>query len=272
MLVSFGITAQNKEEFPEYDYLVGENIPAMVRIRNNLFICETEVTNAEYRAYLSSLISSDAANKQYRKALPDTLVWKAPLAYNDPYVMYYFRHPSYDDYPVVGVSPKQVEEYCKWQEKQIKDFYQEIEYIEDINVECRLPTEKEWEFAARADNIDAVLPWEGTTFYDKNGLEMANCRIACIPSTLDTKKSITTSVYEYAPNDFGLYSMAGNVAEMVFSNDAKGQIYEKNETEQIVLKGGSWCQASFFAIIKTRHEYYHTDKYIGFRYVCEIKQ
>ncbi len=272
MSVPVGVIAQKTEKYAVYEYLVGENIPAMVRIRNNLYMCETEVTNAEYRAYLTGLLKSNGTDELYRKALPDTLVWKAPLAYNDPYINYYFRHPSYDDYPVVGVAPMQVKEFCNWQAKQIMNLIKVEENMNDVNVVCRLPTEEEWEFAAQAGNMDAVLPWEGTTFYDKNGTERANFRIDCKPITLDTKEQITTSVYKYAPNDFGLYSMAGNVAEMVFCNDTDKQTDMKYHKEQIILKGGSWCQASFFAIIKTQHDYWYTDKYIGFRYVCEIKQ
>ena len=57
----------------------------------------------------------------YKKALPDTLVWRRPMAYNEPYVQYYFRHPSYNDYPVVGVSWLQASDYCAWSTDRVNE-------------------------------------------------------------------------------------------------------------------------------------------------------
>ena len=58
----------------------------------------------------------------YYNALPDTLVWRSPLSYNEPYVQNYLRHPAYQDYPVVGVSWDQVQDYCQWRTDRVNEF------------------------------------------------------------------------------------------------------------------------------------------------------
>jgi gliding motility-associated lipoprotein GldJ len=92
------------------------NTPKRVTV-NSFFIDRTEVANVHYREYLYWL-ENTFSDEQYKKvlegALPDTLVWRSELAYNEPYVEYYFRHPSYNYYPVVGVNWKQATDYCIW--------------------------------------------------------------------------------------------------------------------------------------------------------------
>ena len=76
---------------------------------------ETEVKNLDYREYLYWISRVfDEYPEVYQRALPDTLVWRSKLAYNEPYVEYYFRHPAYQDYPVVGVNWLQANDYCAW--------------------------------------------------------------------------------------------------------------------------------------------------------------
>lgn len=92
------------------------NIPKRITV-NSFFIDKTEVANVHYREYLYWL-ENTFSDEQYQKVLddakPDTLVWRSELAYNEPYVEYYFRHPSYNYYPVVGVNWKQATDYCIW--------------------------------------------------------------------------------------------------------------------------------------------------------------
>jgi formylglycine-generating enzyme len=92
------------------------NVPKRITV-NSFFIDKTEVANVHYREYLYWL-ENTFSDEQYKQvldgALPDTLVWRSELAYNEPYVEYYFRHPSYNYYPVVGISWKQATDYCIW--------------------------------------------------------------------------------------------------------------------------------------------------------------
>jgi formylglycine-generating enzyme len=98
------------------------NVPRRVTV-SSFYMDETEVRNIDYREYLYWLDRVFGASypEVYRKALPDTLVWREELAYNEPLVETYFRHPSYDDYPVVGVNWTQANEYCKWRTDRVNE-------------------------------------------------------------------------------------------------------------------------------------------------------
>lgn len=97
------------------------NVPRRVTVAS-FYIDETEVTNYDYRIYTSWLrkVYPNDIQKQ-EAALPDTLVWRRALAYNEPYVSNYFRHPAYANYPVVGVSWLQATEYCKWRTDRVNE-------------------------------------------------------------------------------------------------------------------------------------------------------
>ncbi len=98
------------------------NIPRRVTVAS-FYMDETEVANVHYREYLDwtwRVFGSDFPDV-YRRALPDSLVWRSQLAYNEPYVEYYFRYPAYDFYPVVGVSWVQASEFCKWRTDRVNE-------------------------------------------------------------------------------------------------------------------------------------------------------
>jgi len=98
------------------------NQPHRVTIAS-FYIDETEVRNLDYLEYLYWLNRVYATDYPgvYRKALPDTLVWRDKLAYNEPLVEYYFRHPAYRNYPVVGVSWIQATDYCAWRTDRVNE-------------------------------------------------------------------------------------------------------------------------------------------------------
>lgn len=161
------------------------NQPRRVTIAS-FYMDETEVTNYDYRQYLAWLRTAYPNSDKAEFATPDTLVWRSALAYNEPYVNNYLRHPSYSNYPVVGVSWVQASEYCKWRTDRVNEYllikngyisldsaqqnsnvfttegYLNGHYVglpgkneEKIRWEnglllpnYRLPTEAEWEYAA----------------------------------------------------------------------------------------------------------------------------
>ncbi len=90
---------------------------------SSFYMDETEVSNLDYREYLYWLdrVYGESYPEVYKKSLPDTLVWREELAYNEPYVETYFRHPAYDNYPVVGVNWLQANEYCKWRTDRVNE-------------------------------------------------------------------------------------------------------------------------------------------------------
>jgi gliding motility-associated lipoprotein GldJ len=101
-----------------YDW---NNVPRRVTI-SSFYMDETEVKNVDYREYLYWISRVFTTFPEvYRKALPDTLVWRSPLAYNEPYVEYYFRHPAYNEYPVVGVNWLQANDYCSWRTDRVNE-------------------------------------------------------------------------------------------------------------------------------------------------------
>jgi gliding motility-associated lipoprotein GldJ len=97
------------------------NKPRTVTV-SSFYMDETEVKNVDYREYLYWLRRVYTEFPQvYRNALPDTLVWRSPMGFNDPYVQYYFRHPSYNNYPVVGVSWLKANDYCAWRSDRVNE-------------------------------------------------------------------------------------------------------------------------------------------------------
>ena len=112
------------------------NIPRRVTV-SSFYMDETEISNHNYKEYLYWLkrVFGESYPEVYVNALPDTLVWREELAFNEPYVETYFRHPSYDDYPVVGVNWTQANEFCKWRTDRVNEMVLIERGILNINVE-----------------------------------------------------------------------------------------------------------------------------------------
>ena len=87
------------------------------------YMDETEVTNVDYREYLhwTTRVFSASYPEVYKRALPDTLVWRSKLGFNEPYVELYLRHPAYNYYPVVGVNWLQATDYCAWRTDRVNE-------------------------------------------------------------------------------------------------------------------------------------------------------
>lgn len=218
------------------------------------------------------------------KIYPDTLCWIRDFSYsyNEPYTRNYFSHPAFDDYPVVGLTWVQATAFCKWR-TQLYNTYKGEEEIQ--TEEFRLPSEAEWEYAARGGRDLAPYPWGGYYARNAKGCLLANFK----PGRGNYPEDgglYTVKADEYFPNDYGLYCMAGNVAEWTSSAYAENAYnsehdlnpdYRYNATaddpeimKRKVIRGGSWKDISYFLQTGTRHwEYQDTAKsYIGFR--CAI--
>lgn len=284
-----------------------DNIPRRVTVPS-FYIDRTEVANVHYREYIHWLnrIFDPEADENNRKiidaALPDTLVWRSELSYNEPLVEYYFRHPSFNDYPVVGVSWRQAYDYCLWRSDRVNEgILMQKGYVAPQGIQgqqqennfttksyllglyqaqpgkgarsknnplktpqgtprtnvtmedglllpdYRLPFEAEWEYAAyglinqnprpsmkegkRGEELQSnkqVYPWaqnvnglRETKHGSWQGQFLANFKRgsgdnAGVAGGLNDRAIYTASVKSFYPNGFGVYNMAGNVAEWVF--------------------------------------------------------
>lgn len=215
---------------------------------------------------------------------PDTLAWVHDFTYsfNEPMTNMYFWHPAYDDYPVVGVTWKQARAFCVWR-TQLFNTYLMANGQYFVN-DFRLPTESEWEYAARGGNALSPYPWGGTYIRNALGCFLGNFK-PMRGSYIDDGGFHTVKVISYNPNDYGLYCMAGNVAEWTsnafdeaaydFSHDLNPDyVYEAQDNEANVLKrkvirGGSWKDIGFYLQTSSRaYEYQDTAKcHVGFRCV-----
>ena len=211
---------------------------------------------------------------------PDTLVWARDFqfSYNDPMLQMYFKHPGYAEYPVVGVTWEQAHAFCSWRSKLFN------KYSATEACDYRLPTEAEWEYAARGGRKLAAYPWGGNYARDAKGCFLANFKPYRGAYNDDTGTT-TMKVAQFRPNDFGLFDMAGNVAEWTssaynasantYTNDLNPnfQYNAKKDDPDIlkrkVVKGGSWKDVSAYLRNGSRtYEYQYEDRcYIGFRCV-----
>jgi gliding motility-associated lipoprotein GldK len=218
---------------------------------------------------------------------PDTLVWIRDFSYsyNEPYAKKYFSHPAYGNYPVVGVTWKQANAFCAWRSQYLNSFLESKGRAQESDF--RLPTEAQWEYAARGGRSQVPYPWGGPYLRNKKGCLLANFK----PGRGNYPEDgglYTVRADAYWPNDFGLYNMAGNVAEWTsslyyegaynFQHDMNPDIrYNAQESDpprmkRKVVRGGSWKDIGYFLQNSTRaYEYQDTAKsYIGFRCVIDL--
>ncbi len=299
------------------------NSPTQQHVQS-FYMDETEVTNKMYLEYLDWIKrvyppSEERYRAIYYGALPDTLVWRNRLGYNEVMTENYLRHPAYGEYPVVGVSWIQAVEFSNWRTDRVNElnlersgYLKRDARLTDVSAESnfntdtyinaptqtyggntdiinnsntrrrsvvandsaniyatrqtgilvpkyRLPTETEWEYAALglSDLRDYNMyrgrkkyPWDGHYTRSGNrktaGDQLANFKqgkgdYGGIAGWSDDGADITNAVKSYEPNDYGLYDMAGNVAEWVADvyrpivddefndfNYYRGNVYTKN--------------------------------------------
>lgn len=213
---------------------------------------------------------------------PDTLAWIHDFAYsyNDPMAKNYFWHPTYDNYPVVGVNWKQAKAFSYWRTELMNTHLAKKDQVA-VN-EFRLPTEVEWEWAARGGWDMNPYPWGGPYLTNDRGCFLANFKPQRGNYVADGGIQ-TVIVAHYPANDWGLYDMSGNVAEWTLSAYDESSYnfswdmnpnYEYNAREadppqmkKKVIRGGSWKDIGYFLQVTARqYEYQDTAKsYIGFR-------
>jgi formylglycine-generating enzyme len=213
---------------------------------------------------------------------PDTTVWVKQFAqaYNEPIAQQYNWFKAFDEYPVVGVNWKQVQAFNHWRTVSWRNYrYSKKQYTES---EFRLPTEAEWEWAARGGRQQSPYPWGGPYIVNKKGCYMANFKPNRGNYSADGGL-YTVKATAYNTNDYGLYNMSGNVSEWTqtpYSTNAYGTTADMSPDVKLrvsdsdplyykrkVVRGGSWKDVQYYLEVSTRdYEFMDTAKsYIGFR-------
>ena len=218
---------------------------------------------------------------------PDTLCWIRDFSYsyNEPQTKRYFSHPAFNNYPVVGVNWKQATAFCEWRTHYLNAFLESKKRATESDF--RLPTEAEWEYAARGGRSQSMFPWGNYYLRNKKGCLLANFK----PGRGNYPEDggfYTVRADAYWPNDFGLYNMSGNVAEWTsslyyeggynFQHDMNPDIrWNAKDTDpprmkRKVVRGGSWKDVGYFLQTGTRsYEYQDTTKSnVGFRCVIDL--
>lgn len=212
---------------------------------------------------------------------PDTTVWIKDFhySYNEPMHNDYFNHTAYDNYPVVGVNWNQARAFCDWRTQYLNNYRRSKKNLALANY-FRLPSEAEWEYAARGGLESGTYPWGGPYAKDDRACFLANFKPLRGDYAAD-EVLYTAEADSYQPNGFGLFNMSGNVSEWVnTSYDPASYEYmssmspnvNSKENKRKVIRGGSWKDVSYLIQVSTRDfEYADSARsYIGFRTVQDF--
>lgn len=264
------------------DIKIDPNEVVMISKDTAYFNDEGKIISETITRPLSSIY--DFLNTYIINVYPDETVWVNDFknAYNEPYVRLYFNHPGYDDYPVVGVSWEQARAFCHWRTEFLK---RSLSANTRNTIEpYRLPTDAEFEYAARAGNSENMYPWSSETTQGDKDCFLGNFKPGDGNYTEDGHLT-PARVASYAPNEFGLYDMAGNVAEwtstayiesgLEITSDMNPEYYYNAAMEdpysmkKKVVRGGSWKDVAHFIRSDIRTFEYQNEQrsYIGFRCV-----
>lgn len=253
---------------------------------NSKLVYHYEVFNYEAAVRNSSQPRANYIQKYDVSVYPDTTVWMRQLhySYNEPMSMQYNWFPAFNNYPVVGVNYHQAMAFSNWRTHTWRSERERMRMF--FEGEFTLPTEAQWEWAARGGRTESPYPWGGPYLVNKKGCYLANFKPLRGNYAADGGL-YTVPVDRYWPNDYGLYNMAGNVAEWTsttyFTNsyqvtadinpDVNHSISENDPQwmRRKVIRGGSWRDVAYYLQNGTRdYEYADTAKaYIGFRCVYQ---
>ena len=286
----------DKYKYPDVDYaevMEGMYYPPEERMNGERRI-DTRKLNYSY----VTIDQTAAAKKRgtfrvdFRKEFnlniyPDTTVWVRDFnySYNDPMHQDYFWHKAYADYPVVGVNWNQATAFCdfrtRYHNTALASKKKRGSQVKVISY--RLPTEIEWEYAAKGGLENAPYPWGGPYLTDDRGCYLANFKpkrgdYLEINDGKKTGYMYTAPIKTFKANGYGLYDMAGNVAEWTsspynrssytMSSSLNPSITMSGETNRSV-RGGSWKDVGYLLMVSAR-DWENKDSarsFIGFRTV-----
>jgi formylglycine-generating enzyme required for sulfatase activity len=233
----------------------------------SFYMSETEITNFQYAEFLHEL-KEQGANDKYEIAAIDNEKWNTAFntSHLEPMAEYYHRHPAYLDYPVVNVSRAGADLFCEW----LSSKYDSLSNGE-LKLKFRVPTRAEWMRAATGDATFSEYSWGIRRMQNEEGVSYANyLKLGAQHITRDEESGeyevitsatwgtedaeLTAAAKSYFPNDYGLYNMSGNVAEMVSDGD--------------FAVGGDWNSPGYDIRIQSIKKFEETHPTVGFRIVA----
>ncbi|MCR9065596.1 MAG: formylglycine-generating enzyme family protein [Cytophagales bacterium] len=250
---------------------------------NPFYMDDTEITNHEYRTFVNYMLADSVSvlGEEFimSKLYPDSTVWVRDFSYHngDQMTEYYFSSPAFDQYPVVGVNWDAANYFSEWRTKQYNTYREENGQFK--SPAFRLPSEAEWEWAARGGKEGAKYPWGNPYVANGKGCFLANFKPYRGNYRADGYP-YTAPANAFNPNDFGLYNMAGNVSEWTIDAYSESYIpltwdlnpsYKDDDEPRKVIKGGSWKDVAYYLETGTVAFEYRTAtrSYIGFRNVLD---
>ena len=235
--------------------------------QDSVWICKTELSNGNYLEYLNASIV-DLTVEEAVLLEPNKFLWNSIKNKPKPYQDYYFRHPAYDNYPVVNITREQAVLFCKWKTKELNSYLQSIPEKEKQGVKeviVRFPQEKEWKYAALGGLPSySNYPWKGLGMREEKGKEIGLFRanfkdnigeIRVGKKMVLASEDLIAPVNSFYQNGFGLYNMSGNVAEMI--------------EDKYVVRGGHWNSFKDGLRLNVYEQYTGASPTVGFRYVIE---
>lgn len=246
---------------------------------SGFYMDDTEISNNEYRQFMNAILldSMSILGEPFvmKELYPDTTVWTRDFSHHmgDPMMEYYYWHPAFDNYPVVGVDWEAAKFFCKWRTDYLNAYRSSVGLFDQPAF--RLPSEAEWEYAARGGRDLVKYPWGNPYIRNSKGCLIANFKPGR-GNFFDDGHAYTAPVDVYFPNDWGLFNMSGNVSE--WTNDAfdpaamvtawdLNPMLDKESEPRKVIRGGSWKDVAYYLETGTRTFEYKdsTRAYIGFR-------
>jgi len=243
------------------------------------FMDDTEITNNEYRQFTQNIQESSEIDLptgySIADLIPDTTVWTRDYTHHmgDPLVVYYWSHPAFDEYPVVGVDWNSAKYFCEWRTSYLNRWRTDNQL--PVMPNFRLPSEAEWEYASRGGRDMAKYPWGNPYIRNAKGCLLANFKPGR-GNYFDDGYAYTSPIGTYFANEYGLYDMSGNVAEWcedAYNPSAMPLTWDLNPTyfdpnvPLKVIRGGSWKDIAYYLETGTR-SFEHQDTArasIGFR-------
>jgi len=232
---------------------------------DGFYMMKTEVSNLDYKEFLAHLKSTDEKEKlELAKVYTDG--WEA-----EPFQSTYFDHPAYEEYPVVNITKEAAGLYCQF----LKEMLNKSDKLRGYKVvECRLPQRDEWILGARGGILLAPYPWGGYYLRNAKGQYLANFKrigegnvtydyerksyVVVEKGLVNTFALMPTPIYSFLPNNFDLYNMSGNVAEMIADKE--------------VAVGGGWKSTGYDVRIESEMPFDRYSPEVGFRPILILEK